>query len=135
MTGPAHSRHGGPGGIPCAGPTDVPLALDFANNDRHVSHGLGAERGGDGVRGEGGATPSGSRSPLADRSTAIQEPGSQLSPSASRDAHRRRSAADTGDVRCRSSNARVPRLDGVDEMIRVATLAKSGGPHGTEADV
>jgi hypothetical protein len=65
MTGLTRSRHAFPGANPCVHPGANPSSSNSRPNDGPVSRRMGAARVGDGVLGEGGATPSGSRSPLA----------------------------------------------------------------------
>jgi hypothetical protein len=65
MTGLTRSRHAFPDANPCVNPGANPVPCDSCRNDGHGPRRMGAARVGDGVLGEGGATPSGSRSPLA----------------------------------------------------------------------
>jgi hypothetical protein len=59
------SASGFPGANPCVHPGANPVPGDSCRNDGPGPRRMGAARVGDGVLGEGGATPSGSRSPLA----------------------------------------------------------------------
>lgn len=65
MTGLTRSRHAFPCANPRVDPGANPVPRDSRRNNGAVPRRLGAARVGDGVLGEGGATPSGSRSPLA----------------------------------------------------------------------
>jgi hypothetical protein len=65
MTGFARSRHAFPGANPSVNPGVNPTPRDSQWNDGLILCRAGAARVGNGVLGEGGATPSGSRSPLA----------------------------------------------------------------------